>query len=76
MNRVQKHSFGKNAPVADLDECIDTVGAQLIGVIPESRELQQAAMAGAALPRDCAAAAAGRALAKRLCGNRVPLTLW
>lgn len=76
MNRVEPRSFGKNAPVADLDECIDTVGAQLIAVIPESRELQQAAMTGTVLPRDCSAASAGRALAKRLCGVRVPLTLW
>ena len=27
MNRVRRESFGKNAAVADLDECIDTVGA-------------------------------------------------
>ena len=26
MNRVRRESFGKNAAVADLDECIDTVG--------------------------------------------------
>ena len=45
-SRLQKTSFGKNAPVFDLDECIDTVGAQLIGVIPESAPLQQAAAAG------------------------------
>ena len=28
MNRVRRESFGKNAAVADLDECIDTVGVQ------------------------------------------------
>lgn len=76
MNRVSRHSFDRGAPVADLDECIDTVGLQLLGVIPESRELQQAALSGQTLPRDCAAAAAGRALARRLNGQRVPLTLW
>ena len=76
MNRVQKTSFGKNAPVFDLDECIDTVGVQLIGVIPESTPLQQSAAAGTALDPRSAAAAAGRAIARRLCGERVPLTLW
>ena len=41
MNRVRRESFGKNAAVADLDECIDTVGVQLLAVIPESRVLQR-----------------------------------
>ena len=38
VNRVTPDSFGKHAPVFDLDECIDTVGIQLLGVLPESRE--------------------------------------
>lgn len=76
LNRVTKESFGKRAAVFDLDECIDTVGAQLLAVIPESRELQQAAAAGMALAPHCPAAQAGTAMAKRLCGIRVPLTLW
>lgn len=76
LNRVTKASFGRQAPVADLDECIDTVGAQLLAVIPESRELQQAAASGTVLDPHCAAAAAGEAMAKRICGARVPLTLW
>ena len=37
MNRVSRSSFGKDAAVFDLDECIDTVGLQLIAAIPESR---------------------------------------
>lgn len=74
MNRTDAASFGKRAAVADLDECIDTVGAQLIAVIPESKELQLAAAAGTA-PPDCPAVSAGNALAKRLCGQRVPLTV-
>lgn len=45
MNRVTRDSFGKRASVEDLDECIDTVGAQLIAVIPESVALQQAGAA-------------------------------
>ena len=67
MNRVTRDSFGKRASVEDLDECIDTVGAQLIAVIPES-------VASTVPPAHDAAVVAGQALAKRLCGQRVPLT--
>ena len=74
MNRVRRESFGKNAAVADLDECIDTVGLQLIAAIPESRTLQRAGAAGTALPQDCPAAIAGHALAGRILGERIPLT--
>ena len=74
MNRVTRDSFGKRASVEDLDECIDTVGAQLIAVIPESVALQQAGAAGTVPPAHDAAVVAGQALAKRLCGQRVPLT--
>ena len=75
VNRVNAASFGAKAPVFDLDECIDTVGVQLLAVIPESRELQQAAAAGGALASACPAAAAGDAMARRVLGQRVPLTL-
>ena len=74
MNRVTRDSFGKRASVEDLDECIDTVGAQLIAVIPESVALQQAGATGTVPPAHDAAVVAGQALAKRLCGQRVPLT--
>ena len=74
MNRVTRESFGRRASVADLDECIDTVGAQLIAVIPESTALQQAGAAGTVPPAGDPATVAGQALAKRICGQRVPLT--
>ena len=74
VNRVTRQSFGKNAPVFDLDECIDTVGVQLIGVIPESRALQLAGAHGAALAQGCAAQTAGAAIAGRVLGERIPLT--
>ena len=73
-NRVSRSSFGKDAAVFDLDECIDTVGLQLIAAIPESRTLQRAGAAGTALPHDCPAAIAGHALAGRILGERIPLT--
>lgn len=74
VNRVTRQSFGKNAPVFDLDECIDTVGVQLIGVIPESRALQLAGAHGAVLAQGCAAQTAGAAIAGRVLGERIPLT--
>ena len=74
MNRVTRESFGKGAAVADLDECIDTVGAQLLAVIPESAALQQCGARGAVPPPQDPAVAAGQAMARRLCGQRVPLT--
>lgn len=74
MNRVRRESFGKNASVADLDECIDTVGAQLLAVIPESRTLQLAGANGTIPPAGDPAVIAAQAMAKRLCGQRIPLT--
>ena len=74
MNRVRRESFGKNASVADLDECIDTVGAQLLAVIPESCTLQLAGANGTIPPAGDPAVIAAQAMAKRLCGQRVPLT--
>ena len=71
---VRRESFGKNAAVADLDECIDTVGVQLLAVIPESRVLQLAGANGTVPPAADPAVVAGQAMAKRLCGQRVPLT--
>ena len=64
---MSRSSFGKDAAVFDLDECIDTVGLQLIAAIPESRTLQRAGAAGTA-------AIAGHALAGRILGERIPLT--
>ena len=62
--------------VRDLDECIDTVAAQLIAVVPESSQLQQCAAKGQALPADTLAFRAVDNLARRLLGQRVPLALW
>ena len=74
LNRVSERSFG--GAVRDLDECIDTVAAQLIGVIPESAQLQVCAARGQALPADCMALRAVDNVARRLMGQRVPLAVW
>ncbi len=73
LNRAARACFGKNAPVADLDECIDTVGIQLLAVIPESPALRRAGATGTPLPPASGAAVAGKALAARFCGERVAL---
>lgn len=74
VNRVTANTF-RGGAVRDLDECIDTVCAQLIGVIPESVELQRAAAAGEALAPDCSAFAAVERIARRVLGQRVPLVM-
>lgn len=72
LNRVHPGCFA-GGTVRDLDECIDTVQVQLLGVIPESAELRQASVCGRALPAGCRASAALDNLACRVCGRQVPL---
>mgnify|MGYP003377858008 FL=1 len=61
-------------PIPDLDEVIDTVGARLLGVLPESTALPLAAVSGRALPEGTAATAFSN-IARRLEGEQVPLAV-
>ena len=61
--------------IEDLDECIDTVGARLIGVVPESAPLAAASAHSAPLPGDDMAAKAFSAIAARLGGEQIPLVV-
>lgn len=74
VNRVTPKTFQTGA-VRDIDECIDTVCAQLIGVLPDSTELQIAAAKGQALPADSLAFTAVDRIARRLEGERVALAV-
>ncbi len=74
VNRVAHKTFQQGA-VRDIDECIDTVCAQLIGILPESPELQIAAAKGTALPADCLAFTAVDNIARRLEGERITLAV-
>ncbi len=74
INRLTGSSF-RGGAVRDLDECIDTVGAQLIAVIPESRQVQQAAAGSTALEGGNLAFTALDRLAQRLEGKRMPLAV-
>lgn len=73
INRVRRSLMG--AGLQDLDECIDTVGAQLIGVVPFSGRLAAAGANSTPLKPGCRAARAMQAIAARLIGEEVPLVV-
>ena len=62
-------------PVSIRDGRIDTVGAQLIGVVPFSTEIQKAGATGAPLAPAGRPRLALRAIAARLCGQYTPLVI-
>jgi len=59
--------------VRSLDECIDTVGARLIGVVPLSDPIRRAGQTGTRLPIQSRDWRVMCAVAARLCGEEVPL---
>ncbi|MDL2254346.1 AAA family ATPase [Ruminococcaceae bacterium OttesenSCG-928-I18] len=73
LNRVIPQRALANGVLQDLDEAIDTVGAQLLGVIPDSAGIQVATTGGAALPGFGTERSVFKAIAKRLLGEEVPL---
>lgn len=74
INRVAVGRGAKN-PVANLDECIDTVGAQLIGVVPASQEIAFAAAEGRALSEASDEKMVLRSIAFRILGEDAPLVI-
>ena len=71
INKVPRTLAGQG--IRDLDECIDTVGAQLLGVVPYSEAVLRAGATASALPKEEKAARVFAALAARLCGVHAPL---
>ncbi len=59
--------------INSLDECIDTIGVQLIGVMPKSDRIIKAACLGKPLDENCIEASIFKAIAARICGIHVPL---
>lgn len=57
----------------DLDQIIDTAALQLIGVIPEDEQLAIAGANGQPLPERGVAISCFRNIARRFCGDDVPL---
>lgn len=73
LNRVNLAQVMKDGFVADLDEAIDTVGAQLLAVIPESETIRQSAGTGERLPPGSEEEKIFGAIARRIMGEDVPL---
>lgn len=63
----------ENSGIRSLDECIDLVGAQLIGVVPYSDSIRRAAQTGTPLPLQSREWRIMLAVAARVCGEEVPL---
>jgi septum formation inhibitor-activating ATPase MinD len=59
--------------VNDIDVCIDTVGARLLGIVPHDVTAAKAAMSGQALDTACEAMNYCRDIACRICGEKIPL---
>ena len=81
-NKRQRLIINKVSPkdltsgmINDLDEIIDAVGIQLVGVIPEDYALKEATGKGIALLPNSPALAAFDAISKRLMGDQIPLTI-
>lgn len=61
--------------IHDLDECIDQVGARLLGVLPESEQIALCGATGTPLPAGSREAEIFRRMARRLCGDELPLVV-
>ena len=75
-NRVDAKKLLKDGFVRDLDEAIDIVGIQLLGVVPESTLIARAALNGRALPKNSQETAVYNAIAQRIIGRDVPLVIY
>ncbi len=74
INKVNHKIIGSSL-VSNLDEIIDTIGVQLIGVIPEDFSLTVATGKGEPIPTNCEGLRAFDAISKRLQGDYIPLTI-
>ncbi len=75
LNHVSPQRILEGGGVADLDEAIDIVGLQLLGVVPESDVIRKAADTGAALPASSREAKVFEAIARRMLGEEVSLVV-
>lgn len=66
VNRFDRHLHKKIC----IDDIIDTVGARLIGIIPESDEIYDS-LSGKKIPDDCKGSQAFLRIAKRICGENI-----
>lgn len=74
INKASKRIIGSQL-VSHLDEIIDKIGVQLIGVIPDDFKLTVSTGKGEPIPTDSEALKAFDAISKRLGGEFIPLTV-
>lgn len=74
INKVTNKIIGSSL-VGNLDEIIDTIGVQLIGVIPEDFSLAVSTGKGQPIPTNSDSLRAFDAISKRLQGDYIPLTI-
>lgn len=74
INKVSEEVI-KSKMIQNLDEIIDTVGIQLLGVIPDDIMLKESTGKGKKLPVEAPGLEAFDAISKRLTGNQVPLVI-
>ena len=74
INKMNRKIFGEEL-VSDLDEIIDTVGVQLIGVIPDDDEIIISTAKGAPIPSQSEAFKAFDCISRRIKGEDVPLSV-
>lgn len=65
----------KSGMITDIDDIIDEVGIQLVGVIPEDFALKESTGKGTNLPTNAPSLLAFDAISKRLMGEQIPLTI-
>lgn len=73
LNRVDASRIEKEGVLQDLDEAIDMVGVQLLGVVPDSPVIQKSASTGTPLPTHSKEERVYTAIARRIMGEDVPL---
>jgi septum site-determining protein MinD len=74
INKINKKAL-ESSLIKDLDEVIDTIGVQLIGVIPEDYQLVAATGTGQPIPYGSPSLIAFDAISKRLKGEYIPITI-
>ena len=73
INRVADRPVFYPPEIRDLDDVIDAVGAQLIGVLPEDRSMAAAMSGGGVIDGKTPAETVLQKIAARLCGETLPL---
>lgn len=75
INKLSKPAFKKSG-IRDIDEIIDTVGVQLIGLIEQSEAVSDLAASGKLCQEDTDVMKEFGNIAKRICGEDIPLHIY